>query len=85
MVLLSRCGGLDPIVACQFVSAMALHQAEKVRKGEQAFLRGRGAERVFEDVCGKPVRDRNGWGSRGHLQGPRDQHGLSGRGLALGR
>lgn len=38
MVILSRFGGLDPIDAYQLVSALALHQAEKVRKGEQAFL-----------------------------------------------
>ena len=34
MAILSRFGGLDPIDAYQLVSSMALHQAEKVRKGE---------------------------------------------------
>jgi DNA polymerase III alpha subunit len=38
MAILSRFGGLDPIDAYGLVSAMALHQDEKVRKGEQAFL-----------------------------------------------
>jgi hypothetical protein len=40
MTILSRFGGLDPIDAYQLVSAMALHQDEKVREGEQAFLVG---------------------------------------------
>jgi hypothetical protein len=40
MVILSRLGGLDPVDAYPLVSAMALHQDEKVRKGEQAFLEG---------------------------------------------
>jgi DNA polymerase III alpha subunit len=40
MVILSRFGGLETIDAYQLVPAMALHQAEKVRKGEQAFLEG---------------------------------------------
>jgi hypothetical protein len=40
MAILSRFGGLDPIDAYDLVSAMALHQDEKVRKGEQTFLEG---------------------------------------------
>ena len=40
MAILSRFGGLDPIDAYDVVSVMALHQEEKVRKGEQAFLEG---------------------------------------------
>ena len=40
MAILSRFGALDPIDAYQLVSAMSLHQDEKARKGEQAFLEG---------------------------------------------
>jgi len=40
MAILSWFGGLDPIDAYDLVSVMALHQEEKVRKGEQAFLEG---------------------------------------------
>jgi DNA polymerase III alpha subunit len=85
MAILSRFGGLDPIDAYQLVSAMALHRDEKVRKGEQAFLRGRGAERVYEAACGKPVRDRHGWGSPGHLQAHAISMAYLAAGLALGR